>query len=80
MHTSINWPVALTETSTCRREPVEPHAKAALIQRGDRQLLRDKDGYEVDIVLQSGTRYAGIEISNCCVAPAQRSPNSRADE
>ena len=24
--------------------------------------LRDKDGYEVDIVLQSGTRYAGIEI------------------
>lgn len=24
--------------------------------------LRDKDGYEVDIVLQLGTRYAGIEI------------------
>lgn len=24
--------------------------------------LRDKDGYEVDIVLQRGTRYAGIEI------------------
>ena len=24
--------------------------------------LRDKDGYEVDIVLQSGTRFAGIEI------------------
>ncbi len=24
--------------------------------------LRDKDGYEVDIVVQAGTRYAGIEI------------------
>ncbi len=24
--------------------------------------LRDKDGYEVDVVLQSGARYAGIEI------------------